>query len=418
MSMNHHMLAKTTTDAVLANFKSGAWGCLEENIGPSLYRVGCDSVFPSPDASFYDPNTKKQINFEFKPDTETKRGILTGLGQTIAYLKKSHASFLVIPEYIEDFAIANYMESIFNDVIDNKLAVGLIAFHNKDPKQVKILRNVSISNALAQTSDMVNSRFWAKYQDLPIPLFHLILHCFYLKKIKIINVDAYEYCWDNYIAPPSILTTFLPQPIFDIQGNSIKTLGGKKDILFFEKNLAKIRTLTGSDKLDAITKLHKDMDKKFVGDNYFNSIKKNFITFCKHVKVIDSNYELTELGLKIYHLGVVNGPNSRLFKDYFLNLILLHGKHLDLIFDLDKLSSNPIKYNLSFEKLKLELESDYELKGMIKRNTNRQARSSSTVSFLKYETILWKALDIFTMNGNRPIFNWKKIVEVCSLPEL
>lgn len=52
MSMNHHMLAKTTTDAVLANFKSGAWGCLEENIGPSLYRVGCDSVFPSPDASF------------------------------------------------------------------------------------------------------------------------------------------------------------------------------------------------------------------------------------------------------------------------------------------------------------------------------------------------------------------------------
>ena len=174
----------------------------------------------------------------------------------------------------------------------------------------------------------------------------------------------------------------------------------------------------GSDKLDAITKLHKDMDKKFVGDNYFNSIKKNFITFCKHVKVIDSNYELTELGLKIYHLGVVNGPNSRLFKDYFLNLILLHGKHLDLIFDLDKLSSNPIKYNLSFEKLKLELESDYELKGMIKRNTNRQARSSSTVSFLKYETILWKALDIFTMEGNRPIFNWKKIVEVCSLPEL
>lgn len=78
------------------------------------------------------------------------------------------------------------MESIFNDVIDNKLAVGLIAFHNKDPKQVKILRNVSVSNALAQTSDMVNSRFWAKHQDLPIPLFHLILHCFYLKKLKLL----------------------------------------------------------------------------------------------------------------------------------------------------------------------------------------------------------------------------------------
>lgn len=418
MSMNHHMLAKTTTDSVLANFKSGSWRCLEENIGPSLYRIGCDSIFPSPDASFYDPNTKKQINFEFKPDTETKRGILTGLGQTLAYLKKSHASFLVIPEYIEDFAIADYMESIFNDVIDNKLSIGLIAFDNRDPKQVKLLKNVSTSNLLAQISDMVNSRFWAKHQDLPIPLFHLILHCFYLKKIKIINIDAYEYFWDSYIAPPSILTTFIPQPILDIQGATIKTLSGRKDILFFEKNLEKIRKSTGGDKLTLIKKLHKDMDKNFTGDNYFNSLKKNFITFCKHVKVIDSNYDLTELGVKIYHLGVVNGPNSRLFKDYFLNLILLNGKHLDLIFDLDKLSSDPTKYNLSFEQLKAELEIDYELKGMIKRNTNRQVGGNNTVTFLKYETILWRSLDILLTQGNRPVFNWKKIIEVCSLPEL
>lgn len=418
MSMNHHMLAKTTTDAVLANFKSGAWGCLEENIGPSLYRVGCDSVFPSPDASFYDPNTKKQINFEFKPDTETKRGILTGLGQTIAYLKKSHASFLIIPEYIEDFPIANYMESIFDDVIDSKLSVGLISFDNKDPKNVKILKNVNTSNALAQTSDMVNSRFWAKHQDLPIPLFHLILHCFYLKKIKIINTDAFAYCWEKYLAPQSILTTLTPVKVLDIQGVEIRTVAGTKEILFLEKTLNRAKKLMGADRIQAIDKIKKDMDTKFIGDNYFNSLKKNFITFCKHVKVIDSNYELTELGVKMYHLGVVNGPNSRLFRDYFLNLILLHGKHLDLIFDLDKLSTDPSKYNLSFEMLKAELESDYELKGMIRRNINRQTSNQNTVNFLKYETILWRSLDILKTQGNRPVFNWKKIVEVCSLPEI
>jgi hypothetical protein len=418
MSMNHHMLAKTTTDAVLANFKSGAWGCLEENIGPSLYRIGCDSIFPSPDASFYDPQTKKQINFEFKPDTETKRGILTGLGQTIAYLKKSHASFLVIPEYIEDFPIANYMESIFNDVIDNKLAIGLIAFDNKDPKQVKILKNVSTSNALAQTSDMVNSRFWAKHQDLPIPLFHLILHCFYLKKIKIIDGDAFAYCWDKYLAPSTILTTLSPSTVLDIQGDTIRTVAGTKNIAFLEKRLNEIKTLSGHKQTVYLTKLKADMDTTYIGDNTFNSYKKNYMSFCKHVQVIDSNYELTELGVKIYHLGLVNGPNSRLFKDYFMSLILLNGKHLDLIFDLDNLSSDPSKYNLTFEKLKLELEADYELKGMIKRNINRKASSASKVGFLKYETILWKALDIFMMQGSRPIFNWKKILEVCSLPEL
>ncbi|MFY7003468.1 hypothetical protein [Acinetobacter pittii] len=418
MSMNHHMLAKTTTESVLANFKTGSWRCLEENIGPSLYRIGCDSIFPSPDASFYDPNTKKQINFEFKPDTETKRGILTGLGQTIAYLKKSHASFLIIPEYIEDFPIANYMDSIFSDVINNKLSIGLIAFDNKDPKQVRLLKNVKISNDLAQISDMVNSRFWAKHQDLPIPLFHLILHCFYLKKIHIINSDAFAYCWDKYLAPQSILTTLTPETIVDIQGVEIKTVAGTKEILFFEKTLNKIRKMAVADQVKAIQKIKKDMDTTFIGDNYFNSVKKNFITFCKHVKVIDSNYELTELGVKMYHLGVVNGPNSRLFKDYFLNLILLNGKHLDLIFDLDKLSTDPSKYNLSFETLKSELEADYEVKGMIRRNVNRQASSSNTVNFLKYETILWRSLDILVTQGNRPVFNWKKIVEVCSLPEL
>ncbi len=418
MSMNHHMLAKTTTESVLANFKTGSWRCLEENIGPSLYRIGCDSIFPSPDASFYDPNTKKQINFEFKPDTETKRGILTGLGQTIAYLKKSHASFLIIPEYIEDFPIANYMDSIFSDVINNKLSIGLIAFDNKDPKQVRLLKNVKISNDLAQISDMVNSRFWAKHQDLPIPLFHLILHCFYLKKIHIINSDAFAYCWDKYLAPQSILTTLTPETIVDIQGVKIKTVAGTKEILFFEKTLNKIRKMAVADQVKAIQKIKKDIDTTFIGDNYFNSVKKNFITFCKHVKVIDSNYELTELGVKMYHLGVVNGPNSRLFKDYFLNLILLNGKHLDLIFDLDKLSTDPSKYNLSFETLKSELEADYEVKGMIRRNVNRQASSSNTVNFLKYETILWRSLDILVTQGNRPVFNWKKIVEVCSLPEL
>jgi len=416
--MNHHMLAKTTTESVLANFKTGSWRCLEENIGPSLYRIGCDSIFPSPDASFYDPNTKKQINFEFKPDTETKRGILTGLGQTIAYLKKSHASFLIIPEYIEDFPIANYMDSIFSDVINNKLSIGLIAFDNKDPKQVRLLKNVKISNDLAQISDMVNSRFWAKHQDLPIPLFHLILHCFYLKKIHIINSDAFAYCWDKYLAPQSILTTLTPETIVDIQGVKIKTVAGTKEILFFEKTLNKIRKMAVADQVKAIQKIKKDIDTTFIGDNYFNSVKKNFITFCKHVKVIDSNYELTELGVKMYHLGVVNGPNSRLFKDYFLNLILLNGKHLDLIFDLDKLSTDPSKYNLSFETLKSELEADYEVKGMIRRNVNRQASSSNTVNFLKYETILWRSLDILVTQGNRPVFNWKKIVEVCSLPEL
>ena len=91
MSVNHHLLAKATTDSVLANFKSGAWNCCTD-VGTEFYRVGCDSTFPSPDAAFYDDAKKLMVTFEFKPPTETKRGILTGLGQSIAYLNSSNLS--------------------------------------------------------------------------------------------------------------------------------------------------------------------------------------------------------------------------------------------------------------------------------------------------------------------------------------
>ena len=116
MSANHHLLAKTTTDSVLAKFKSEAWKCVTD-VGKDFYRVGCDSTFPSPDAAFYDDGKKLMVSFEFKPPTETKRGILTGLGQSIAYLNSSNLSYLVIPQFLEDFQLENYMTSLFQNQI-------------------------------------------------------------------------------------------------------------------------------------------------------------------------------------------------------------------------------------------------------------------------------------------------------------
>ena len=46
---------------------------------------------------------------------------------------------------------------------------------------------------------------------------------------------------------------------------------------------------------------------------------------------------MTEDGFKLYHLGLVNGPNSKIFYDYFTQTVLITGHHLDLIFDLDNL---------------------------------------------------------------------------------
>jgi uncharacterized protein YnzC (UPF0291/DUF896 family) len=418
MSVNHHLLAKTTTDSVLANFKSGHWKCVN-NIGQDFYRVGCDSTFPSPDAAFYDDTNKILVSFEFKPPTETKRGILTGLGQSIAYLNNSNLSYLIVPEKLEDFEIGKYMTDLFTKQIETNLPVGLITYENDNPTNISLVHNVTSLSKKLEFKAVANSRFWAKHLDMPIPLFHLILHCYYLKKIGQITGDAFAYCWNTYILPPQVLSTLSPIPILDMSGNAIKTLSGKKNILFFEKKLAALSKLTGLSRTEAIAKLTEDASTAVVGDNYYNSIKKNFVTFLKHIGVVDSIGDLTEDGFKLYHLGLVNGANSKLFKDYFTQRVLMTGHHLDLIFDLDNLS-NQFRGAKTITEVKNQMLTEYESKGMIKRNPNRKANDDSAVEFLKYEFILWNALNLTVKTNGKPetSFNWRKITEICSLPDL
>jgi len=417
MSINHHLLAKTTTDQILFNFKSAAWTSVN-GTGVDFYRIGCNSNFPSPDAAFKDDTNKLTIAFEFKPPTETKRGIMTGVGQSLAYLNSSNLSYLVIPEYLQDFKIGQFVSDLFTSQISTKLPVGLITYDNNNPSDVKLLNNVSLVNSSAFTNAMTNNRFWAKHQDLPIPLFHLLLHCYYLKKIGQISEDGFAFCWNNFMFPSSNIKTLNSPDVLDIQGNVIKTLSGIKNIKFMEKKINKVKKITGS-KIPAIKKLFQDADSTFIGDNYYNSIRKNYVTFLKHIEMIDSNGEITEDGFKLYHLGLVNGPSSKLFYDYFIKTILLTGHHLDLIFDLDNLC-NQYKGAYNFNQIKQEMLTDYDSRGMIKSNPKRIAKTSSTVSFLKYEEILWNSLGLKTTSAGTPnvSFNWKKITEVCSLPDL
>ena len=177
--------------------------------------------------------------------------------------------------------------------------------------------------------------------------------------------------------------------------------------------------MSGVQRNDAISKLKKDANTNFVGDNYYNSLKKNFVTFLKHVGLVDSDGNLTEYGFKMYHLGMTNGPNSKIFQDYFLKCVLETGHHLDLIFDIDGLC-NEYRGKKTTKEIKTKMNDDYEKGGMIKRNPNRKAGKTSKVGFLKYEFILWRALSLIEKTKGKPdiSFNWKKITEVCSLPEL
>ena len=421
MLLNHHILAKKSTDAVLSKFKTGEWHCCGER-GIGFYRAGCNSDFPSPDAMFSDTPDDFVVSFEFKPPTETKRGILTGLGQSLAYLSFSDISFLLVPEYIDDFAIAEYMKGIYSSVLDGKIPAGLIAYRNDDPSDVRMLYNFEqrVERTISRKT-VVNNRFWAKHVDMPVPLFHLILHYLYQKKSENKSWDAFAECWRKQMAPVAALQQLAPSPIKDVAGTIIHTLTGRKPLMYFETTIRRISKCPKRAREARIASMITSANPASTGDTMYNSVRKNCMPFMHHVGMIDSVGNLTDAGLKMYHLGMSNGPRSRIFNDYFMRMVLLNGHHIDLIYDLERLSCDyrGLKNAKEIKSLLLE---DYVLRGMIKTNPGRCADPSlgRKKPFLADETRLWGSLGLMKKLSGAPefAFDWQRITEVCNLPDL
>lgn len=411
MALNHHILAKVTTDAILHNFKTATWK-YNGNWGADFLRVGTSADFPSPDAAFYDPTNKKLASFEFKPSTETKRGMLTGVGQSVAYLKRCDLAYLISPQIIDGFNMGDFLTELYDTQIGDKIPVGLIIYDNNNPNSLTLAHNVStLSTDTEHSHKPTADRFWAKHQDLPIAMFHLLLHYYYLKKVGTVKEDAFAACWKERIIPTNILSDFCTAPVKDISGNIIGTLQTGKPLTFLEKKVAAMRKKIPHSQWAVI--ISQDIDTTFVGDNYYNSIKKNYVTFLKHIQVVDSEGNLTDSGFNLYHIGLSNGPTSKIFTDYFTREVLTVGHHLDLLLDIDSISK---KYpDKDVDEILSIMETEYELKGYIKRNPNRIAGATSKTGFLKYEKILWQSLGLMDRKYN---IQWRKITEICSLPEL
>jgi hypothetical protein len=409
MLLNHHILAKIATDEVLSKFKKTEWKCAN-GLGQNFYRVGTSADFPSPDAAFYDSTNKVTVFFEFKPPSETKRGILTGVGQSIAYLQDSDISYLIAPIMLEDYQIGQYLTDLYVNQITANIPAGLILYENNNPSKMNLAQNVNeLKVKVGKNKIPKEERFWAKHVDLPIPLFHLILHYYYLSKTNQIVGDPFAKCWQERMIPSTILEDFKTANIKDMSNKPIMTVAGTKEMTYLEKNILKLKGSFNEKRRE----LEQMISTQYSGDNYYNSVKKNLISFVRNMHMIDSENRLTESGFKLYHLGLVNGSTSKIFEDYFTKELLTIGHHLDLILDFESL----MQKNLSADANQIftSMEIEYENKGYIKRNPNRMNTDKSKVGFLKYEKILWKALGLIDANY---AIQWRKITEICSLPDL
>lgn len=412
--MQHHLLTKNATDKVLHSLKHSVWS--NELISASVYQTVAGASFPAPDAMLYDPEKHRSIAMEFKPPTESKRGILTGLGQSIAYLSDASLSYLIAPSVIEGYDIGSYLTKLFAETLQGQVPVGLILYTDNEAKELALSVDIDTSLQLkrAHAQGMVG-RYWAKHIDMPQHLLWEILNIAYLMPDSSQGLDKiWKECWDKFLFPKSHERTLdvIPTKITKHDGTPLYILDRTKN---------KLRLQVSSGQLtekEALEQIREKVQTGFPGDNYYNSYRKNFFPFIKHLGLWDDKGRLTEDGLKLHHIGKLHGPTGTTFREHFGSVVLRNGRHLDLILDIEDLTRNkPFSNSSSAVEY---IRDDYVDKGLFRQNPGKKTTGSAP--FLKYERILWGHLHLLDKVGTSQYvrnkgfaFNWRYITKLSSL---
>ncbi len=420
MATNHDKLSRVFTNELIKNWRNKNWN--DSIVSEQVFGVSINKSWPCPDGSFYDPINQISIGIEFKPHTESKRGIQTGIGQCITYLQDFSASYLLCPDYVEGFDISNYLKEVYENNIKNKLPIGLISYNINNIPQIN--RLIEIDNTLilkkSKESNFSTNRYWAKYLDTCPELIYFLLEISY--SVKLSDTDRRESLWKY----------FFDNIYFPVK--SRQTLVSTKSIIHywdegfmepFKKKKADLKKLVDENKIsyeEAIDEINEHSFKdgkpkltKSSTDNLYKSYKKNLLPFIDHLGLWDESCNLSSQGIKLYHIGKLYGGNSVAFTDLLAKIILLKGRHLDLILDINdgikgKLPQNTLEAKtLAFNYL--------EDKGFIKRNINRS--NEGNTKLLSNEFQLWSKLGFITKENNSHFitslgfnFNWRRIFSI------
>ena len=129
---------------------------------------------------------------------------------------------------------------------------------------------------------------------------------------------------------------------------------------------------------------------------------------------------ITPLGYDLHKTGKLHGPVSKAFKDHLARVILVEGKHLDLILDIEKYTRNkPLRASLEARQ---RVYDKFEEKGLVKQNPNRSA-SGSRKNFSN-EMQLWVHLGVLRKTGSSYFqpgkgfdFDWRAITRIIGARE-
>jgi hypothetical protein len=371
MGVEHNFMALELSSVLLTQLRTGQagnWAVSRLSDKSTLWQGV--AYWPRPDVAFEDKSTKATLALEFKPPNQTKREYITGLGQMITYLADFEFAGLVVPEKSDDgFSIAKYLKDVIaSDLKD--LPVVLFSY-DKSVSNLSVLhklkpRVVPLAAAPAGTRPRA---FWAYWRELS-------------------NFDLYEILR---------IIDLSDTPSFDVSfGQFWKEFASK----------GKARTWEGA--------LRK---KKKLNAPSQTAERLNVFLAMRHAGLLGPDGRLTSEGLELLRVGKVYGPDSVAFMNLLTRLILIEGRHLDLIFwveertrvikSIDKQSSN--EYVSALDK-------ELVARGVIPP----QKTDAKKAHFIRDEPKLWNKLGLLKRDGSTQyfhngygfVFDWRKIISV------
>jgi hypothetical protein len=341
--------------------------------------------------------------------------MMTGLGQAIAYLRKANASYLVSPSKIDDFDMEDFLRSTFETFIKGKLPVGLIIYDGED------LSNIRLSCDIEEAPDtqrrelqLTDEPYWGWWRDAPPDLIlKMGLSAQQTRSSEDRSKKVWDYFWDNYFALPNTRTT-----LDDVDSNVYMFDMTTKMVPFssLKKSLREALELGLMNKEAALDVLkEKGWGQGYTENNYQN-YKKNFTIPMDHINLWDENKELTPLGNKFVNR---NKDQHNNLVDEFAQIMLVEGKHENLILDIENISKD-LKEITDQSKYLNDIKDHLDKLGYIAKNPNK--KTSGTREFLQSEKQLWGHFSILKKNGNsyfHPgvgfVFNHQRINDLVEL---
>ncbi|MFN8891528.1 MAG: hypothetical protein ACK530_01965 [Alphaproteobacteria bacterium] len=371
MGIEHNFMALELSSVLLSQLRTGQAGSWATNrlSDKSILWQGI-ADWPRPDVAFEDKSTTATLALEFKPPNQTKREYVTGLGQMITYLADFEFAGLVLPEKSNDgFEIARYIEGVISRDL-SELPIALFSY-DKSISNLTVLRKLQprLAPLTVAPAGARPRTFWAYWRDLSN--FDL------LEIMRIIDVRS--------------------QSSFDTNYDN------------FWKNFAvkgKARTWEGTSRKSKAPNAPSKSAERL-----------NAFLAMRHTGIVGPDGLLTSAGLELLRVGKVYGADSIAFISLLARLILIEGRHLDLIFWMEE-RGRLIKYsqkNTSGDYISA-LDEELVVGGLI----SPRKLGAKKINFIRDEPKLWNKLGLLKRDGTTRyfhegigfIFDWRKIISI------